>query len=100
MFLSDLAVTATRAANTSITDTNARRSISQTDDFLVADGQLTIKPQPSDVLDALASHHLLVRTGEPLRYRFQHQQFQEWSHPTMSSALCSRAPATRTRCRS
>ena len=78
VFLSDLAVTATRAANTSITDTNARRSISQTDDFLVADGQLTIKPQPSDVLDALASHHLLVRTGEPLRYRFQHQQFQEW----------------------
>ncbi|MER9225788.1 hypothetical protein NKI39_09035 [Mesorhizobium sp. M0664] len=78
VFLSDLAVTATRAANTSITDTNARRSISQTDEFLVADGQLTIKPQPSDVLDALVSHHLLVRTGEPVRYRFQHQQFQEW----------------------
>lgn len=78
VFLGDLAVTATRAANTSITDTNARRSISQTDDFLVTDGQLTIKPQPSDVLDALVSHHLLVRTGEPLRYRFQHQQFQEW----------------------
>lgn len=36
------------------------------------------KPQPSDVLDALVSHHLLVRMGEPLRYRFQHQQFQEW----------------------
>lgn len=78
VFLGDLAVTATRAANTSITDTNARRSISQTDDFLVSDGQLTIKPQPSDVLDALVCHHLLVRTGEPLRYRFQHQQFQEW----------------------
>lgn len=77
-FLSDLAAAATRAANTSITDTNARRSISQTDEFLVADGQLTIKPQPSDVLDALVSHHLLVRTGEPIRYRFQHQQFQEW----------------------
>jgi hypothetical protein len=78
VFLSDLAVAATRAANTSITDSTARRSISQTDEFLVADGQLTIKPQPSDVLDALVSHHLLVRTGEPVRYRFQHQQFQEW----------------------
>lgn len=78
VFLSDLAVTATRAANTSITDSSARRSISQTDDFLVADGQLTIKPQPSHVLDALVSHHLLVRSGEPVRYRFQHQQFQEW----------------------
>lgn len=78
VFLSDLAVTATCAANTSIMDTNARRSISRTDEFLVANGQLTIKPQPSDVLDALVSHHLLVRTGEPVRYRFQHQQFQEW----------------------
>ncbi len=78
VFLSDLAVTATRAANTSIPETNARRSISQTDDFLVKDGQLTIKPQPSDVLDALVSHHLLIRTGEPIGYRFQHQQFQEW----------------------
>jgi hypothetical protein len=78
VFLSDLAVAATRAANTSITDSNARRSVSQTDEFLVADGQLTIKPQPSDVLDALVSHHLLVRTGEPVRYRFHHQQFQEW----------------------
>ncbi|MGO6689699.1 NACHT domain-containing protein [Rhizobium leguminosarum] len=78
VFLSDLAVTATHAASTSIPDTNARRSIAQTDEFLVADGQLTIKPQPSDVLDALVSHHLLVRTGEPVRYRFQHQQFQEW----------------------
>ncbi|MER8846786.1 NACHT domain-containing protein [Mesorhizobium australicum] len=78
VFLSDLAVTATCAANTSIMDTNARRSISRTDEFLVADGQLTIKPQPSDVLDALVSHHLLVRTSGPVRYRFQHQQFQEW----------------------
>jgi hypothetical protein len=78
MFLTNLAVTATRAANTSITDSNARRSVSQTDEFLVADGQLTAKPQPSDVLDALVSHHLLVRTGEPVRYRFHHQQFQEW----------------------
>jgi len=77
-FLSDLAVAATRAANTSISDSNARRSVSRTDEFLVTDGQLTIKPQPSDVLDALVSHHLLVRTGEPVSYRFQHQQFQEW----------------------
>lgn len=77
-FLSDLAVTALRAANTSIMDADARRSISKTDDLLVDEGQLKIGPQPSDVLDALVSHHLLVRTGEPVRYRFQHQQFQEW----------------------
>jgi hypothetical protein len=77
-FLNGLAVMATRAANTSIPETSARRSIVETDDWLVADGQLTIKPQPSDVLDALVSHHVLVRTGDPAGYSFQHQQFQEW----------------------
>jgi hypothetical protein len=77
-FLSGLAVTATQAANTSIPETSARRSVAQTDDWLVKDGQLTIKLQPTDVLDALVSHHVLVRTGEPAGYSFQHQQFQEW----------------------
>lgn len=77
-FLSALAVAATQAANTSILETNARRSIAQTDDWLVKDGQLTIKLQTTDVLDALVSHHVLVRTGEPAGYSFQHQQFQEW----------------------
>jgi hypothetical protein len=77
-FLADLAVTATRAANTSIAENIARLTVSRTDDFLVAGGQLKVPPQPSDVLDALVSHHLLVRTGEPAGYRFQHQQFQEW----------------------
>lgn len=77
-FLSALAVTATQAANTSIPETNARRSIAQTDDWLVKDGQLTIKLQTTDVLNALVSHHVLVRTGEPAGYSFQHQQFQEW----------------------
>jgi hypothetical protein len=69
-FLTDLAVTATHAANTSIMDASARRSISLTDEFLVSEGQLTIQPQPLDVLDALTSHHLLVRMDEPVRYRF------------------------------
>lgn len=77
-FLSALAVTATQAANTSIPETNARRTIAQTDDWLVEEGQLAIKLQTIDVLDALVSHHVLVRTGEPAGYSFQHQQFQEW----------------------
>lgn len=77
-FLSALAVTATQAANTSIPETNARRSVTQTDDWLVKDGQLAIRLQTTDVLDALVSHHVLVRTGEPAGYSFQHQQFQEW----------------------
>ena len=77
-FLSALAVTATQAANTSIPETNARRSIAQADDWLFKEGQLAIKLQTTDVLDALVSHHVLVRTGEPAGYSFQHQQFQEW----------------------
>jgi hypothetical protein len=77
-FLSGLAVTATQAANTSIPETSARRSVAGTNDWLVKDGQLTINLQPTDVLDALVSHHVLVRTGEPAGYSFQHQQFQEW----------------------
>jgi hypothetical protein len=77
-FLSALAVTATLAANTSIPETHARRSVAQMDDWLVKDGQLAIKLQTTDVLDALVNHHVLVRAGEPAGYSFQHQQIQEW----------------------
>jgi len=77
-FLEDLAVTATLAANTTITENFARRSVSETDDSLVAEGQITEKPQPNTVLEALVSHHVLIRLGEPAGYSFQHQQFQEW----------------------
>jgi hypothetical protein len=77
-FLEDLAVTATRAANTTIAENIARRSISQTDEMLVTEGQITEKPQPNAVLEALVSHHVLVRAGENSGYSFQHQQFLEW----------------------
>lgn len=77
-FLSALAVMATQATTTSIPEANANRSVAQTDLLLVKDGQLAIKLQTTDVLDALVSHHVLVRTGDPAGYSFQHQQFQEW----------------------
>lgn len=77
-FLEDLAATATRAANTTIAETVARRSVSETDDALVAEGQITEKPQPNAVLEALVSHHVLIRAGDSASYSFQHQQFQEW----------------------
>lgn len=77
-FLEDLATTATHAGNTTLADTVARRSISGTDDTLVAEGQITEKPQPTVVLDALVSHYLLLRAGDAAGYSFQHQQFQEW----------------------
>jgi alkylhydroperoxidase/carboxymuconolactone decarboxylase family protein YurZ len=77
-FLKDLAVTATRAVNTTIAESAARKSVSETDDALVAEGQITEKPQPNAVLEALVSHHVLMRIGDPAGYSFQHQQFQEW----------------------
>jgi hypothetical protein len=77
-FLENLAVGATYAANTTIADTVARKSVSDTDNALVAEGQITEKPQPNTVLEALVSHHMLIRIGDPTGYSFQHQQFQEW----------------------
>lgn len=94
-FLEDLAVTATRAANTTIAETVARKSVSETDDALVAEGQITVKPQPTTVLEALVSHHVLMRLGEPAAYSFQHQQFQEWyaSHFVERQVLASSGDA-------
>lgn len=77
-FLEDLAATATRAANTTIPEAIARKSCSDTDEALVAEGQITEKPQPNQVLEALVSHHVLEHAGDPAGYSFQHQQFQEW----------------------
>lgn len=77
-FLEDLAATATRATNTTIPEAVARRSVSETDDALLAEGQITDRPQPNAVLGALVSHHVLMRAGHPGGYSFQHQQFQEW----------------------
>lgn len=90
-FLEDLAATATLAANTTIAETIARKSVSETDDALVAERQLTEKPQPNTVLEALVSHHVLMRLGEPAGYSFQHQQFQEWyaSHHVERLVLAS-----------
>lgn len=77
-FLEALAAVATRAANTTIPEAVARKSVSETEGALVAEGQITEKPQPNIVLEALVSHHVLMRSGDPAGYSFQHQQFQEW----------------------
>jgi hypothetical protein len=77
-YLDGLAVFATRTSNTAIAEGNARRSIVETETFLVANGQITIKLQPDEVLNVLVSNHVLTRMGETPGYSFQHQQFQEW----------------------
>jgi hypothetical protein len=77
-YLDGLAMFATRTANTTIADSSARRSISETAALLVENGQIATKPEPDAVLDALVSNHVLTRAGDTPGYSFQHQQFQEW----------------------
>jgi hypothetical protein len=77
-YLDNLAVFATTTANTAITESNARRSITETAQSLKDDGQITITAQPNTLLDTLVSNHVLMRSGDTLGYSFQHQQFQEW----------------------
>jgi hypothetical protein len=77
-YLDGLAVFATRTANTAVSDSNARRSVSDTAALLANNGQITIKPEPNAVLDVLVSNHVLMRAGDTPGVSFQHQQFQEW----------------------
>jgi len=89
-----LAVEATRAANTTISDTRARAVVKRVEDRLFADGQITIPPQPTTVLDVLVSHHALVRSGAGTgALSFQHQQFQEWYASFAVEALMLAAAA-------
>jgi NACHT conflict system protein len=77
--LTALAVEATRAANTAISDARARAVVSQVERDLSAADQISAAPQPTAVLDVLVSQHTLVRSGaENGAVSFQHQQFQEW----------------------
>lgn len=79
-FLGGLADFASHTANTAISDSNARSSISETGKLLVQNGQLTLnsQPDPGDVLDVLVNSHVLMRAGDTPGVSFQHQQLQEW----------------------
>ena len=74
-----LAVEATRAANTAIPETIARRTISREAQHLLSEGQLGTSLQPDMVLDVLVNFHVLTRSSlDGASLAFQHQQFQEW----------------------
>ncbi len=77
-YLDALAVSAMQAANTSISDRDARRAISTTSVALIGAGQMAVQPEPVEVLDILVDSHVLVRAGDTPGVAFQHQQFQEW----------------------
>lgn len=77
-YLDALAVSGMQAANTSISDRDARRAISTTSVALIGAGQMVMQPEPVEVLDVLVDSHVLVRAGDTPGVAFQHQQFQEW----------------------
>jgi hypothetical protein len=77
-YLSDLAWFATKGAKTSLSESEARRTITTTASKLITEGQIAQIPEPADVVELLVDSHLLVRDDDNVSISFQHQQFQEW----------------------
>lgn len=82
--LSDLASRLNALGLTTMSETDARRLVADTGSRLREQGQITGVFQPPTALEALTSHHLLMRSGDGVA--FHHQQFQEWyaSHRVVS----------------
>ena len=74
--LAALAVEATRASNTTISEARARGAVAEAVAELSEAGQLSTRIQPTTILDGLISYHLVVKSNDGIA--FQHQQFQEW----------------------
>ncbi len=76
--LCGLAVEATVAANTAISDARSRTIVAEVEVRLKSAGQITEQPQPAVVLELLVNHHVLMRIGGSGGVSFQHEQIQEW----------------------
>lgn len=74
-----IAAEATRAETVALSEAQARAVVNDVQEGLKADKQIAEILQPMNVLDALVSVHMLVRSSaEAGGVSFQHQQFQEW----------------------
>lgn len=76
-YLTAIARSAQLSGTPTIPDRDARLVVSRAGEKLVSEGQISIAPNPSHVLDILMASHLLVRQDNQL-YALQHQQLQEW----------------------
>jgi hypothetical protein len=74
--LSELASHLNAAGSTTMSEADARRIVATTAARLREHGQVAGSLEPVAVLEALTSHHALMRSGGGVA--FQHQQFQEW----------------------
>lgn len=80
--------------STSLSEVDARRIVTEAVSKLRERGQISGQPEPLTVLELLASHHTLLRSGaEDGAIAFQHQQFQEWyaSHEVVELMRASAA---------
>lgn len=76
--LRGLAVEATVAANTAISEARSRSIVAGVEGGLKVAGQITEQPQPAAVLELLVNHHTLTWISGSGGVSFQHEQIQEW----------------------
>jgi hypothetical protein len=74
--LTELASHLNAIGSTTMSEADARRIVTTTSTRLREEGQIAGPLEPISVLEALTSHHTMMRSGEGVA--FQHQQFQEW----------------------
>jgi hypothetical protein len=74
--LTELASHLNAIGSTTMSETDARRLVATTAARLREQGQIAGPLEPITGLEALTSHHTLMRSGGGVA--FQHQQFQEW----------------------
>ncbi|WP_456726679.1 NACHT domain-containing protein [Bradyrhizobium sp. USDA 3397] len=76
VILTELASHLNAVGATTMSEADARRVVTSTAARLREQGQIVAPLEPISVLEALTSHHTLMRSGGGVA--FQHQQFQEW----------------------
>lgn len=78
-YLAELAIQMTAKGGTSLFDKDACPAVAAAWDDMRTLGQTSAAIEPSEVLAALCSHHLLERRDYPATaFQFGHQQFQEY----------------------
>ncbi len=78
-YLRTLSTHLTARGDVILTEPEARSICYSVSEALRNIGQIAATPEPSDVLNALTSHHILERIDYPgTSFRFEHQQIQEY----------------------
>jgi len=78
-YLCALAMHLTARGGVLLAEPEARSICHLASDVLRNAGQITVTPEPADILNVLTSHHIMERNDYPATsFRFEHQQFQEY----------------------